>query len=315
MKHLGLLSIIYCFIILTSFGQDKILLDSAKDSDKIEQKYSVLKDSIAKYRQLIPAVSSIVINSGEIEIVFFSSLAYAGSFRNDLGNNDDLPFLQTYLQNGLQATYGIKSDRLNLGLDINTGLVDIDNNANNFPSSIFRKKEYPDISTGLTVTSIGPRMRWRPFLKNYNLVIQVSTWFPTYGKSDYSYLFGLEQVYANAQIFYNQPITKKLFLFSQIGMQYGINNKKSSNIYIFPFSLFLSYLATQKVIFFGFGNHVQIRSNESIFKNAGTTQLGLGTQYQHSKNYALNVYYAKEVGGKNYYSYDNISLSIRVLID
>lgn len=315
MKNSKILVIAFCFISIVTFGQNENISDTIKNSNNIDQKFRELKDSLSRYRQLIPAVSSIVVNKGEIELIIYSSLAYASSFRNDLGERDDLPFVQSYFQNGIQATYGVIKDRFNLGFDINTGLVDIDNNATKFPSSLFRKKEYPDLSTGLILTSIGPRVRWRPFRKNYNFVLQASTLFPTYGNSDYKYLFGTDQIFANAQLFYNLPITKNLFLFSQFGVQYGIKNNQSSEIFVFPISIFLSYLVTPKTILFSFGNFVQIRSNESIFKNSGTTQIGFGTQHQFSKKYVINAYYAKEVSGKNFYTYDNVSLSIRILIN
>jgi hypothetical protein len=314
MKHFVTLIVFFYACHFGVFGQEESVRNSENHIDSTEIKFKILKDSLSTFKQLIPAVSWNVINKGEIEFVIFSSLLFADNFRNEQGENVELPYLQTHLQSGIQATYGISNDRLNLGLDINTALVDLDYGAGKSPFSLFREKEYPDISTGLVVTSIGPRVRWRPLRKNYNLVIQASTWFPTYGNSGYPAMFGLEQVYGNALLFYNLPINQKLYMFAQVGIQYGFRNSQSSNIFVFPASLFFSYLISQKLIIFGVGNFAQIRSDETTYKNGGTMQMGLGTQYQFSKSYAVNLYYTKELAGKNYYAYDNLSLSLRVLL-
>lgn len=308
-----LISLILCLAFVYGHGQtNKPATD--EPSPKMEEKYQALKDSLSQFPQLIPAVSSIIIGHKQIEINFFNSLITANKYRTKGGIAENSTFRQTYFYNGLQITYGLPKDNLNIGLDVNTTSAMIDYNRENSYFKIFLPYQEPNRSSGLTVTSIGPRVRWRPFTNNYRFIIQGNVLFPTYGNSSSKNLLGQEQTYISTQIFYSQPLYKKLFLFSQTGVQYGFKNNLGPSVLLIPITGYLCYLVFPKTVLFGLASHNQLLSRNIQYKVSNTTQAGLGLQYQFSNRYFFNVYYASEIAGKNYNIFDNYSLSIRVLL-
>src|SRR5680860_1501204 len=129
--------------------------ETGDPSNKMEEKYLELKDSLSQFQPLIPAVSSVIIDHNQVEINFFNSLISSNSFRNMEGMTENLPFRQTYFYNSLQVTYGISKDNLNLGFDLNTTSARIDYNRESSFLHIFLPNQGINRSSGLTITSIG----------------------------------------------------------------------------------------------------------------------------------------------------------------
>jgi hypothetical protein len=308
MKSFILISFLLTFIFSCAFGQEKIK-DSLDHLTELEEKYRKSKDSSALLHPFIPAVSSVMLNKKQIEINFFSSLSTTNKYRDDKSDLNELEFRQTYLFNTLQFTYGIsKNAKFNIGFDINsaTGRIDEDRNSSMF--KIFTSHTEGNSKYARAITSIAPRIRWRPLKKNYKFTIQSSFIFPTSVSAEKQNILGRSQVYFLTQFLYNQPLNKRTFLFSQLSLQYGFKNDQAPAILYSPISVYLSYFIPRKTVLFVLINYIPLLSKEN---NRYTFQLGGGLQYQISRLFLINCSYANDITGKNYPDFTSYNISLR----
>lgn len=316
MKRIFLILFILNISYLYSIGQEK--------NEKLENRYHQLleqtqrlKDSLSLLHPLVPAVSSVLLKNNQIEINLFNSLITANEFRDGNGHLTALNTRQSYLYNSLQFTYGLsKKARFNMGLDINSiaGRIDGDRNSSLF--KVFHSKVEGNNKYARAFTSIGPRIRWRPFNKDYRFTLQSSIIFPTLGKEEKKEVLGQNQLFFLNQLLYNQPLSKRLFLFTQLGVQYGFKNDNAASMIVSPVSGYLSYIIPKKTILFALINYIPVFKKEASWDyTAYTTQLGGGLQYYITKNFLTNLFYANDISGKNYQDFDSYNISLRYVID
>ena len=280
----------------------------------LEEKYEILKDSVASLHPLIPAVSSVIIRYHQLEINFFNSLITTNRFRDNNGDLKSLNARETYFYNTLQLTYGIsKKDNFNIGIDLNSAMGRIDQDINSSVFKVFNSTVQGNSKYARAVTSISTRVRWRPFKKIYNFTVQASANFPTNLSPSRQIVLGPNRIYLITQLLYNQPLSKRLFLFSQLSFQYGFSNKDVQPISYLPVSTYLSYLLPKKTILFALANYVPIFSKQNSRNYIYTFQLGGGFQYQISQKVLINLYYSNDISGKNYGDFNSYNLSLRFL--
>nr|WP_294875848.1 hypothetical protein [uncultured Pedobacter sp.] len=313
MRLNSILLLLFQLIVGCALSQDK-KKDSVNRQDVLEEEYKRLKDSLSNYT-FIPAVSSVLIKEGEWEFNLFSSLNSANRYRDNEGELLDLSVRQSYLFNTLQVTYGIsKKSRVNVGLDINTIMGRIDQDRN---SSIFRVFD-PNVSGrsqyASAISGIGPRVRWRPFSKNYNLTLQSSLIFGLSIKDSKTNVLGLNQSYFATQLLYNTPVTKYLSIFSQLGLQYAFKKGDAVATFYSPLAVYVSYFIPRKTVPFVLINYVPgFEKNNKWSYSRYFCQAGAGIQYQIYKNLLINSYYAANIAGKNYAVFNNYNVNIRFL--
>ena len=269
-----------------------------------------MRDSLLRLHPLIPAVSSVVLNDQQVEIIFYNSLITANKTRDDHGNLNDLGVRVSYLYSTLQATYGIsKNSRFNVGLDVNLRAGRVDPDENSSPVNIFNS------SQATAVASIGPRIRWRPFKNDYRFTVQSSLSFPTGISSANEKVIGVNRIIFLAQALYNQPLSKRLFLFTQASILYSGQKSYNPEELLTPISAYLSYLIPKKTILFAVFNYVPIfynnLNNKDWYYYGYTFQIGAGVQYQISPKFLVNGYYTRDLVGRNYQGFNNYNLSVR----
>ncbi|TKK64481.1 hypothetical protein FC093_22500 [Ilyomonas limi] len=283
--------------------------DSNSHYHQLEQQYKILKDSSALLHPFVPAVSSVMLRNAQIEINLFNSLLSATKYRDENGDLKNIEARQTYLFNTLQLTYGLsKKSNLNIGVDINyaTGRIDEDENSSIF--KIFNSGVAGNSRYATGITSIVPRVRWRPIRRNYNFIIQNGVSIPKSLPLEKQTILGWNQVYLFSQFFYNQPLNKTLFLFSQLNVQYGFKTDKTTAIFYTPVAVYLAYLIPKKTVLFALTDYIPIFSNGNT---SYTFQLGGGAQYQISKQLLANIYCTKDVMGKSYPDFSSYTISLR----
>jgi opacity protein-like surface antigen len=307
-----ILCILICLASLNSFAQDST--SQSTGSKKFEDEYKRYRDSADKYA-LVPAVSMALIQKGEIEINLFNSLLTATKYWNDDHERIDLNARATYLYNALQVSYGVsKNSRLNIGLDINmvTGRIDTDPNSSMF--QLFNSSTSGNSRQGGAIASIAPRIRWRPLKNNYKFTIQSSVSIPTVKSDNQKKVLGQNQFYFLTQFLYNQPLSKRLFLFSQLDLQYGFKNGKMPQVLYTPLSFYLSYLVPKRTVLFTLVRYVPIIRESTSWKYSGYTfQAGGGVQYSFNKAFLINAFYAGTLYGRNYGNYQNYNVGLRYL--
>lgn len=313
MKPFILIALMLHFFTSNIVGQDK--KDSADRYQLMENRYQRLKDSFRLSHPFIPAVSSVVIKHKQVELNYFASLASANSYRTDAGDLVDVDIKQIYLYNTLQITYGLsKNERFNVGLDINSVVGRIDQDRNSSIFKVFNPSITGNDKYAFAVTSFAPRIRWRPFKNNYKVTIQSSVSLPTAVSEEKQAILGTNQIYFLSQFLYNQPLSKRLFLFSQISLQYGFKRTNTPAVFYTPVSMYLSYYIPKKVILFALLNYVPIFTNQNKWTYSHyALQPGGGLQYQISRQVLINAYYVRVVAGKNYPELAGYNISVRCI--
>jgi opacity protein-like surface antigen len=287
--------------------------DTTNHYIQLEEKYQRLRDSVSRLSPFIPAVSSVLINHHQLEANFFASIISANNYRDDDGHPGDLNARQTYLYRTLQATYGIsRNARFNVGLDVNIIMGRIDQDRNSSMFKVFDTDVEGNSKHARAITSVAARIRWRPLKRNYNFTIQSSVSFPTGISREKQQVLGYSQIFLTSQFLYNQPLSERLFLFSQLGLQYGFKRDNAPAAFFSPVSLYLSYLIPRKTIPFILFNYIPMFSKDNSWSYSRyTMQVGGGLQYQITRQLLVNGYYANDIKGKNYPDFNTYSLSIR----
>ncbi len=290
--------------------------DSTNHYGQLEEKYQRLKDSVSRLSPFIPAVSSVLVNYKQVELNFFASIISANNFRDDDGHLGDLNGRQTYLYQTLQATFGTtKRARFNVGFDVNMVMGRIDQDRTSSMFKVFDSGVEGNSRYARAITSLAARLRWRPLKRNYNFTIQGSFIFPTNVSNEKQQVLGYKQTFLALQFLYNQPLSERLFLFSQLGLQYGFKRENVSDVFFSPISLYLSYLIPRKTIPFILFNYIPMFSkNNSWSYSRYTMQVGGGIQYQFTRRLLVNAYYANDIKGKNYPDFNTYSLSLRYVL-
>lgn len=283
---------------------------------QLEEKFQRLKDSVSRLSPFIPAVSSVLLNHKQLELNFFTSIISANNYRNDDGHLGDLNARQTYLYRTLQATYGLsRNARFNVGLDVNIVMGRVDQDRSSSMFKVFDTDVEGASRHARAITSVAARIRWRPLKRNYNFTIQSSVSFPTGISQEKQRTLGYSQIFLMSQFLYNQPLSKRLFLFSQLGLQYGFKRGNAPAAFFSPISFYLSYLIPRKTIPFILFNYIPMFSKDNSWSYSRyTMQVGGGLQYQITRRLLVNGYYANDIKGKNYPDFNTYSLSLRYVI-
>ena len=310
-----LVSIIWLLQLIASSTFGQVSKTDSSRINKFEKKYRTLKDSILLH-PLIPTVSPIIINYRELEIITASSLTSTTRYFDGDGNKIDLMLRQTAFYNTLQLTYGLSRDTtLNVGIDVNTVFARLDQNASSSPFDVFSLNSYGNTREAKAVTSLVPRIRWLPFKKNKNFTIQNSFGLPMALSSASKNVLGTGQFYFLTQFLYNEPLSKRFFLFGQLGFEYLFKRDDAHSSIYCPEAVYLSYLATKKIIFFALGDYIPVFTKENKWTyNRHVTQAGGGVQYQLSNILLVNGLYAVNLTGENYPAGNNFNFSLRILI-
>jgi hypothetical protein len=311
MKRLVFAVIVVLFSTFFVSGQNVITED--RDSyNQLEKRYAEMKDSLSKVNPLLPAVSSVMMNKNQLEVNLFNTILTATRARNSNGELYDLNRRSTYLHNTLQFIYGISENaRWNMGLDLNLASARIDNSSSSV-FKIFSSNEQGNSQFARAITSIGPRVRWKPFQDNYRFTLQSSFLFPVLNDAEKENLLGNSQGFFQSQLLYHFLPDDRIFLFTQLGFQYGLKNENASSKFYPALTGYGIYYIPRKTILFALINYSPFFMNETNWEHfANALQIGGGVQYQISKNILINGYYTHYIWGSNYPVFSSYTIGLR----
>ena len=287
--------------------------DSVDHYQELENRYQFLKDSLTKTYFFTPAVSSVMMEQNQVEVIFYGLLSSSNEYRDNerrLGQS----FQKTSIFNiGLQITYGVsKNANWNFGFDINYKATRIDADRNSTMFRVFNSEVTGNSKFASAINSFGPRVRLKPFQQNSNFILQSGVLFPTSYEKEKELVLGKKQINFLQQFLYNQPLGDRFFFFSQLGLQYGFKNKNALPGFLSNVTAYINYLIPRRIVVFGFLNYAPyFVKNEKWKYTLSATQAGGGVQYQFSKKILINVYYSNTIGGKNTPDFDNYTISLR----
>ena len=297
-----------------TFSQDSIPFP-VTHVNKAEQRYKFLKDSLSKFR-LVPAVSMILIKKTEVEINLFNSILSATEYRDDLGTLKKLNARTTYMYNIMQVSYGVSQKlRVNIGFDVNliSGRIDHDPTTSIF--KVFNSHTKLPSKYASAISSVAPRVRWQPFKRNMNFVIQSSFIIPAVSNDEKKDVLGQNQVSFSAQFLYSQSLSKHFFLFGQLSLQYGFSTSRIYSATYTPLAIYLSYVPTKRMVLFALVNYIPVfQKNTNWRYQSYALAAGGGLQYSISRSFLINSFYTNIFEGKNYGNYTGFNLGARLLI-
>jgi hypothetical protein len=313
MKRLVFAVIVVLYSTFFVSGQD-IKTEDSDSYGQLVKRYNEMRDSLSKVNPLLPAVSSVMMNKNQIEVGLFNTILSATTARNSNGELYDLNARSTYLYNTLQLIYGISENaRWNLGLDLNLTSVRLDE-SNSSVFKVFSSKTHGNSQFARAISSIGPKVRWKPIQDNYRLTLQSGLLFPVVNNADNKYLLGENQVFFQTQLLHNIHLDDRIFIFSQLGFQYGIKDENVSSKFYPALTGYCIYFIPRKTVFFALINYSPFFMNETNWEHfANALQIGGGVQYQISKNILINGYYTHYIWGTSFPVFSSYTIGLRIV--
>lgn len=258
----------------------------------------------------------------QIDITLFNSI-YTETKQNWLGSIDD-GYRVTFSTSTIQFLYGVsKKNRINLGGDINLR-ASARNSSNDFGNiwTPFKLNNNDSLRAG--VASLGPKVKFNPFVSDKNFTIQ-STFLVSLAKHPeggrgYYWIEWDRFIWWN-QFFYSYLFANnKLQLFSELDLLFRLKkHSEQVSLIDFPASVFLSYFPNARWTFSVMGQHVPRFVADPGTSNdwplgANYSQFGFGTKYQPSSYLTLELLWTDFFRGKNSGLGSTYNLGIKYII-
>lgn len=269
-------------------------------------------DSLIVGDRITPAVSSVMMPKGYLEVILNNSLLTANQFFASDGDQYSFPGggkRDSYFFNTLQLTRGLSSSgRFNAGIDISYRTGRTDSDPESSPTKVLGNSSDGLIRYERAFTSIGVRTRYIPFANIRNLVVQHTFYIPISGGSQESTFLGDSRYALNSQLLFNQFIGRKTFLLSQLDFFVRLEEGMQKTDYTVPLNIFAAYLVTKSILPF-----VQLGASRSWFEGFTTASYtyGAGLQYQFTTMFNINFFYNDVFAGKNYSDWKGFNLGVR----
>jgi hypothetical protein len=271
------------------------------------QKY----DSIYHENLFQPNFSNLLMPKGYTEVLINNSLISSNGAWNAEGDAFDILSRYTYYYETSIVNTGLsKSGRFNGGLEVHVARAYVDSEPESSPLNIFKKSPRGFIDREQAVSSIGPRIKWRPFKHNLNFVYTSTLQVSLLNDDEDQNLLVQSHLSWGNQFLYSIPWGKKLIFFAQDDLYFNSAIDKSSNMSYYNGLTLYGYLLINKHLF----PFASVGYNTILEKSLPTAQfmpVGLGLQYQYSMRFTLNVYYSRYAWAKNYLDWHTLNLGVR----
>lgn len=232
-------------------------------------------------------IVSSTVPRGSTEVRFFNNL-----YSEKKGNTGELTDRSSFFTTSLNVLYGL-NDRLNIGFATRFRRV----RNHSLPSSafdVFGSDENGSSRSG--VTAFGPHIRFAPVPKWENFSIQSTFVFAIgndlSGRTTQQPYIDWSGATWHTQIFNDFPIGSYFSLFTEIDLlieDIGLLGNGNSNRVSTPATLILSYNPNWKSTIYALsGFSPTLAADFDYF-----TQIGLGTKYQFTPNFELELLYTK----------------------
>lgn len=246
---------------------------------------------------------SVLLGQGQVEAKLFNNLYTQTGFRD--GNREfvDLGERQTFYTGIIQFTTGVDKDaRWNVGFEANLQSVRYDSETGSSPLRIFGSNSDESLIFNRTaLTTLGPRIRFRPIKSIPNLSLTSTFLFPLHNDLETPFFLAHNRKTWFTQLFYDK-FFGDFQLFTEVDFLYRFKTDNPSftqdAFFRVPITAFLSYFPTSKSTvsvnlqyspaFTGLpGNS----TGTSFNLNRYFVQGGVGAKYQVTKELNLELLY------------------------
>ena len=273
-------------------------------------------DSIYFENLFIPNFSNLLMPKGYVEVLLSNSVLTAN---RGWSNTNDLMFelngRYTYDYVTAIGNVGVsQNNRFNAGVELHYAIGYHDSDPNSSLRAIFQDAPPGFVQRARAVTSVGPRIMWRPFPNNLRLVYISTLQFPLAYNAAVASILGQQRVQWGNQFLYSFSPGKKLAFFARddLYIYYGEGNN-AYNQYYHALTAYSYFLITRHVFpFVSAGYSGAYGTDTNGFRNQfQSLPVGVGLQYQYSLRFTINAYYSQYVWAQNYNDWRTISLGFR----
>ncbi len=272
-------------------------------------------DSIYYENLFLPNFSNLLMPKGYMEVILNNSLLTSNqAWVSDSSPKVDLAERLSYNYTTLIANMGTANDyRFNAGVELHYGIGYIDSDPNSSALNIYKSPGPGFVQRTRSFTSVGPRIKWRPFKKNLHFVYISTLQLPLSDPVKTSLLSAGTVQWGN-QFLYSFTVGKRLAFFAQEDFYITFRkNSDTHNIYYNAITGYGYILVTNHFFpFVSVGYLAGYGSDGTNFKTQyQALPIGGGIQYQFSLRFTMNVSYNQYAWGRNYSDWRTISLGLR----
>lgn len=219
--------VVYGFLIITSICKG----------------YTVIAQSTSNVQNYTP---SVLLSHNQYEISLFNNLYTQDGYRNEDGKFIDAPGQQTYYTGMLQFNYGIsKSNRINIGLDVNLKAVRLDSMEGSSPLKVFSFANNDFSRT--EVASIGPRIKINPCYGVKNFSFSSSFWIPLADSLENEPFLDYDKFTWWNQFYFDKNFNNKSQFFAEADLLFRLPKASGqTTVLSTPVSVFYSYFLSSK---------------------------------------------------------------------
>jgi len=267
-------------------------------------------DSIYYDNLFRPNFSNLLMPKGYVEVILGNTLQTNNALWRS-GSASKLELLRqiTYYQATLIANIGVsKSNTFNAGFEAHymRGYEDADRGSS--PLNIFNISPDRYFMREQAVTSVGPRIKWRPFRNNLNFIYSSSFQIPLVKDEEKAKIFGDQYSWGNQFLYSLSTGMFSFFLQDDVYYLFGGSGDQPNRL-LNSFNAYAYVIASKHVFpFISAGHSVMF---QKTYENSQYFPIGIGLQYQYSLRFALNLHYNQYVWAKNYADWKTLNVGLR----
>jgi hypothetical protein len=271
------------------------------------QKY----DSIYFENLFLPNFSNLLMPKGYVEVLVSNALLTSNvQWGNGNPAKFDLTRRYTYDYVTAIANVGLSDNyRFNAGVELHYARGYEDTDRTSSPLNVFKKSPPGMINREQAFTSIGPRIKWRPFKSNLHFVYTSTVQVPLLNNSDKERFLGSARYYWGNNFLYSFSWGKKVAFFAQDDLYtYFKKNSDERTQYFNAVSLYSFWLVTKHVFPYVSAGY------STLFQRGSSQQflpVGVGIQYQYSLRFTVNIYYNQYAWAREYNDWRTVNLGLR----
>lgn len=253
---------------------------------------------------------STLLKPGQIEVKVFNNLYTQTAFYNSDGDRQDQNGRSTFFTGIGNFLYGINSN-FNVGFDLYFRSVRNDASS----SSAFSVFNFGSgTNSRYAFSQIGPKLKISPFSGLRNLSFQTTFLVPLTSNLDGRDGSGQPFLDVNGtqwwtQVFYDQPFKDNFLVYFEGGLLFRFDSPFDD--FYTPLKAILNYYPSQRWTVYAPAEFTSFWKDQTV--NAWYGQLGLGTKYQFTSNFELEVLYTNFVAGKSQGAGQTFNLGFRII--
>ena len=265
-------------------------------------------DSLYNDPFFFSTVSAIILPKGFVEVNTFTSLSSASQLFNNWAQREEINARQSQLTSLLQFTCGTSaSSRFNIGADLSYSRQRLAVNPNGSFWNLFGSDSA--YVNEASLKQAGVHVRWKPFARDRNLLIQAGVYIPLYKPAD-------NQTQVQVQVIRVYELGRRLFLYAQPGLTYSLPKPAIRGTVSIPLTALLQYQIRPRLGLLCLLNHTMgFKKEAGVFgQSSWVTQVGGGLQFQPSLQLGFTAFATQHLAGRKGNVSQTVNLGVRVII-